>query len=160
MRIPKCFIIDENIDGDQPIVVECKPLQKSVIFQEIEIFSNNFLPKHLPVIAYKYGSDISCEESYQLCYGVNQYSVKIEVKNNGNRIAFVVFTSGTENNFNISVNPVSSLIYPKSASTFEFLIDSPHLPTEIPIVMYFGDEILREIKAFLDPNNFFAKIFD
>ena len=149
-----------EIEVDTPINVRCKPPRQPVTGALITIEASGSAPLSIPVIAYRGSSEISCANRVPLTWAMDDhYVVQMEIRNIGNRTGFVVLTAAEGCKYNVRVHPVASVIRPNSREVFEFIVDSPQAyGMKVPITLYWGDEVMRQIKASLNPDDFFAEI--
>lgn len=115
----------------------------------------------IPVIAYRGSAEIVMETSVEMTeISDSRYSGKLEITNNGGRSGFVVFTSPDENEFSVRVSPVAAIIHPNSSLSVEFSIISPLKDTfKVPVAVYSGDEIMRQMRTHISPSDFFSVVF-
>lgn len=161
LQVPKWLKVSQEIDVEMPIEVACPSLPSSVVGTEISISSAGYAKKILPILAYKGKSDVHCPEKAVLIYSMDDhYTTEVTVENDGDRLAFVLLTAAEDTKYNVRVNPIAAVIRPNSSEIFEFVVDSePTHDLNVPIIMYSGDEILRQMKASISPTDFFSVAF-
>ena len=157
---PKWCTFPSEIEVDTQISVRCSELPNSVSGSMIKIESEGSAPLLVPVIGYKGKSEISCMTKIPLTWAMDDhYVVQMEIRNVGTRPGFVVLTAADGCKYNVRVHPVAAVIRPNSKEIFEFIVDSPQMyGLDVPVTLYSGDEILRQIKARIHPNDFFAEV--
>lgn len=158
---PKWLKIPQNIEADVPFMICCTALTSRVHASKLTIRSDGLEPLTIPIIAYKGHSNIVCETKVRLQYSLDgRYLGQLDVTNDGNRSAFVLLTAAEELTIDVGLFPICAIIQPGSTETFKFLIDYESLPEmNIPIILYWGDEIIRQLKAYFSPSNIFSKTF-
>lgn len=128
----------------KPLSFICYDCPESTAGSEIALISPDQKEYTLPVIAYRGKSEI---HSYMLEPG------QLQVFNKGIRPGFVCFSLHDSDNEEILVSPSAAIILPNTSQIFTF--DSGE-----SIIMHSGDEILRQIKQFYNPNSFYTVSFD
>lgn len=157
---PKWLSFPSDIEVDAQISVKCHSLPSVVTGSAIKIESQGSAPLLIPVIGYKGKSEMSCMTRIPLTWAMDDhYVVQMEIRNVGTRTGFVVLTAADGCKYNVRVHPVAAVIRPNSKEVFEFIVDSPQrCGLHVPVTLYSGDEILRQIKAKLNPDDFFAEV--
>ena len=122
-------------------------------------------PTQISALAYCGKSDILYDPPGKLSQISSKYYMGvIEVQNKGIRSGFAVFSLLQDKNndnddiddIDISVDPPYVILKPNEKQLFKFISSSK----DFKVVLHSGDEILRQIKAGLEPNSFFDFHFD
>lgn len=157
---PKWLDFPNQIDPSSEFIVNCSRIPSDISFSRIIAIGAE--TKEIPVIAYRGSSNAVCNDSFELVYsGKNKYLSKVEVFNDGDRNMFAVITAVNDNSsLDIQISQPALIIEPNSSKIFTLIVSSDlSEETIIPIVLYTGDEVIRQIYALLNPDSFFAQVF-
>ncbi|EAX92300.1 hypothetical protein TVAG_337200 [Trichomonas vaginalis G3] len=159
---PKWLEFPSSIEPNEEFSVNCRDFQREICLSRIIVCSENL--KEIPILAYKGKSSVRAEEKVELFYsGEDQYEGEIEITNEGDRSMFCILTALDEHpGYDINISQSSAVIKKFSSLKFTFIVkvtDKNTKEFDIPILLYTGDEIIRQIKALLNPNCFFSEIF-
>ena len=177
---PKWLKLPESVESDVPFPVISTVLPSSECASHLTVSiseeQNFFMPEgyeiqqkeqSIPIIAYKGTSKVECNsKNIILKYkGKKQYSGDIEITNSGDRSAFIVLTTPNEN-VNISVLPSDiAIIKPGETKKLTFVVFSSQkqqqkINLNETLLLYTGDEIMRQIRSFLDPQDSLSLMFN
>ena len=161
VEAPKWLQFPTSISSQVPFTIQCKSIGRRETCSHVSIISKTE-EVSVPVIAYTGKSIVSCPPNARLRYEMGQtYVGEVEVFNEGDRTAFALLTAAEEMDIDVKLSPPACVIPPNYSQVFEFVVESPpKLGLEIPLVLYSGDEILRQIKAVISPSDFFVTAFD
>ena len=161
IEAPKWLEFPTAVESQVPFAITCTQLKRSEACSHVSVISGDN-EVSVPVIAYSGKSVVACPTTARLVYDLGQkYTGEVEVVNEGNRSAFALMTAAEDIDINVRLSPPACVIPPGSSQVFEFVVESPpKLGLEIPLILYSGDEIMRQVKAILSPDDFFATSFD
>lgn len=114
----------------------------------------------LPILAYKGRSNLVFGKEIDLIEITDdQYTASMVVKNIGDRSGFIAFTLSDSMNVNLRVSPPVAIIEPNGSQQVKFLFTIRNSEFTIPIVVYHGDEILRQLQSMVQPNDYMSTAF-
>lgn len=147
IKKPSWISCDDSISSNEAVNLTCQRIPNSISCGYLTINGHNAQPLKVPILAYLSSSDISF-------HVIRPFVLRVE--NYGLRTAFVTFTkySRPENNQNWNVSPAGAFIPFNGSVTFTFSEDTKY------VLIHSGDEIMRQIMSYLNPDHFYAKRFE
>ncbi|OHT01209.1 hypothetical protein TRFO_32039 [Tritrichomonas foetus] len=142
---PNWIECDEIGNSNLPIKLSCQRIPNSVSSGYLKLDGKNCQPLSIPILAYRSSSDISVRV-------VRPHVLRVE--NHGLRTAFITFTTNDDRLRLIDASPQCGFIPFNGSMTFTFPEDVDE------ILVHSGDEIVRQILSFIDPDNFFSTTFE
>lgn len=149
-------IAQDRLESGSPILMVADSLMTSAITSTVSVRPDEGTPLDIPVIAYRGAANIIIPEVAKFEKG----KATIEIKNEGTRTGFVAVSQAEDYGFELSVSPVCAVIQAGSSRTFEFYAGE-NAPEEFDVraQIYYGDEILRQLRCAVKNEGFFADLF-
>ena len=168
---PKWINCEPKANSNVPIKISCRSLPSTVSCGYLKLEAKDSQPLSIPIIAYKSQSDLSV-------HVIRPYVLLVQ--NHGLRTAFVTFTIKGKNKDTLHISPKCAFIPFNKKVIFTFSDDlnndssTDTIASEInsdseseteesnapEVIVHSGDEILRQILSYLDPDNFYSRAFD
>lgn len=157
IKKPNWVVCDDFANSTEPITITCRKLPNSISCGYFELVANDSQSLSIPILAYRESSDISFTV-------IRPYVVRVE--NHGIRTAFVIFTKynkkmmsntdeeDSENDLFCDVTPQAAFIPFNRSVTFTFSEETQ------TVLIHSGDEIMRQILSYLNPDHFYSKAFE
>jgi hypothetical protein len=102
----------------------------------------------LPIVAYRGGSQLT----FDRVVPINGRRTALEVRNTGDRPGFILFSGSPSS---VTITPPAHILSPSDSQIFEFaFLTEPH-----PVSVVYGDEIVRQVRAHLRPQDILAAAF-
>ena len=150
----------DTIKSGRKFTVSCDEIPSSSMCDYITFESDTTASTSIPILAYKGSSEISYKPPEPLHKAKNGMMFTIiDVVNDGIRPGFVVFTCEDSEEINIRASPSAAIIPAGKTVSFKFVVDA-NASIEEAVIMHSGDEILRQIRAYLRPSSFYATSFN
>lgn len=151
------FLKTEFDEETHKATIECGDIPESTVLTDITFSSESSASINVPVIAYRGASDLILTPPSPLEKRKGLLTTTIEVTNKGMRSGFVIFTGANDNKREIHASPSYAAIPAAKKMNFKFIVDEGE--GEVKIEMHSGDEIMRQIRALLKPDSFYATQF-
>lgn len=158
---PRWLKFPKSIPKNQLFSVFCNKISKKSVVSKINAISGNNIAS-IPVLAYHGKSCVEIPRDVCLKYSFsNEYKGKMKLINKGEISAFVSITIDEKHmKSNLLISNPTAIIPPNSSKSFEFIMKGIYQGTrKIPVKVFTGDEILRQILSITNPNHFFAQSF-
>lgn len=145
-------LYDDHFTSNVPFIMTCNSSPQTENTDYLRIISNGQIALQIPIISYRDTSNLEFETTILL----NKNTAVLDVHNNGGRSGFITF--GLSNDSQVTVTPLAKVLKQYESHRFIFNFESD--PEKAKITVFTGDEIIRQIKAALRPNEFYSTMFE
>ena len=159
IEAPQWIKLPNFIEPNQPISMVVQNIPSPCIASTFTVFSDTGNIA-LPILAYKGSSILQFDSEIEMIEITDdQYTAMMKISNTGERCGFIAFTLPESLSVDLLVSPSVAIIQPNSIVQVKFLVTTPQNEFTIPVIAYYGDEIIRQLHAALSPNDFFSTSF-
>lgn len=145
-------LYNEQFTSNVPFILTCDSSPQTENTDYLRVISNNRICLQIPIISYRYTSILEFDSTIIL----NRSTAVLDVYNRGERAGFITF--GMNNDSKVTVTPIARILNQNQSQRFIFNFECD--PEKAEITAIYGDEIIRQIKAVLRPNEFYATMFE
>ncbi|OHT09910.1 hypothetical protein TRFO_04466 [Tritrichomonas foetus] len=142
---------NDHFSSNVPFTMTCNSSPQSENTDYLKVMSKGQIAMNIPIISYRSTSFLEFNPNVVL----NNNKAIFEVRNNGERAAFLTFALNNE--AKVTVTPLSRILNQYESQKFVFTFESD--PETAGVTVIYGDEIIRQIKAELRPNEFYSTMF-
>lgn len=160
IEAPKWIQLPKSIQSNQSFSIIANSLPSDTVLSTFSVHSESG-DLSLPIIAYKGFSNLVFESEIEMIeITETQYTAAMTVKNNGERSGFIAFMLSESSNVNLRVSPPVAIIQPKANLQVKFLVTTKSGEFTIPVIAYYGDEIVRQLQSVVAPNDYLSTAFN
>lgn len=149
-------INNRDFKSDAPITMMCDFIPSSSRATMLTITPSSGQKLDIPIIAYRGEAKLVFKQNVS----INNRQGELIVRNDGTRAGFIMFSNEKDPGFDVMMAPHSAIIQPTEEYRFDILLpENIDDFSGLKIVATHGDEILRQIRVYLKPNDVFATAF-
>lgn len=145
-------LYNDSFTSNVPFIITCDSSPQTENTDYLRVISNGHISLQIPIISYRQTSMLEFDSTIIL----NKNTAVLDVHNSGERAGFITF--GMNNDSKVTVTPIARILNQYESQRFIFNFESD--PEKAEITAIYGDEIIRQIKAVLRPNEFYATMFE
>ncbi|KAK8878593.1 hypothetical protein M9Y10_005373 [Tritrichomonas musculus] len=160
IETPQWIQLPHSINPNQTISMQVSTLPKETVASTFSVHSESG-DLSLPIIAYRGSSNLIFDSEIEMIEITDdQFTAAMIVKNKGQRAGFIAFMLSESSSANFRVSPPVAIIQPNSNLQVKFLVTTKSSEFTIPIVAYYGDEIVRQMQSVVAPNDYMSTAFN
>lgn len=144
-------LYDQTFTSNVPFILTCDSSPQNENADYLKVISDGQIVLQIPIFSYRDASNLEFDSTIIM----NKSTAVLDVRNTGNRSGFITFA--LSNDSQVTVTPLARILDPFQAQQFIFNFQSD--PEKAQIAAITGDEIIRQIKSMLRPNDFYSTAF-
>lgn len=161
IEAPQWIQLPRSIQPNQKFAMTVNSLPAETVSSTFSVHSESG-DLSLPIIAYRGFSNLVFDSEVEMIEITdNQFTAAMVVKNSGERAGFIAFMlSESVDNVSLRVSPPVAIIQPKANLQVKFLVTTKRSEFTVPVVAYYGDEIVRQLQSVVAPNEYLSTAFN